>query len=330
MMQDEQDEILTPGSDGTADAAHMADETRAKDKSGIGKIWSRFADSFIGTMLLALVMLSVGGVAGVCICKLMAAHTNIELSVWQTMETYIAFIGIWIVSIIYILLTKKNRPILKALGPWPKGNSLRGLGTGLLIGFTMNLMCAVVAMANKDITLYFSSFDIKNLLLVFIVVFIQSGAEELICRVFIYQRLVKRYKNVWLAAVLNSVLFVVLHLSNPGFTWISAAVIMLSGLIFSAMVIYMDSSWAPMGAHAAWNYTQNILLGLPNSGLVVPFSMCKVDAVSDSWAYSVKFGLEGSVTAVVVQTAALVILIVWGVKHKKQPYDIWMKQDHKA
>jgi uncharacterized protein len=318
MMQEEQDEILTSGSDG-AETSH-----------GFRKICSRFADSFVGTMLLAVVLLSVGSLLGVCIYELMDAYTDIEPSVWQTMGTYVYFIGIWIVFIIYMLLTKKNRPILKALGPWPKGNSLRGLGTGLLIGFTMNLMCAVVAMANKDITLYFSSFDIKNLLIVFIVVFIQSGAEELMCRVFIYQRLVKRYKNVWFAATLNSVLFVALHLSNPGFTWISATVIMLSGLIFSAMVIYMDSSWAPMGAHAAWNYTQNILLGLPNSGLVVPFSVCKVDAVSESWAYSVKFGLEGSITAIVVQMAVLVILIVWGVKHKKQPYDVWVKQNHKA
>ena len=39
------------------------------------------------------------------------------------------------------------------------------------------------------------------------------------------------------------------------------------------------------------NFTQNILLGLPNSGNVVPFSIFKLEGAADSLVYNVGFGI---------------------------------------
>ncbi len=38
-----------------------------------------------------------------------------------------------------------------------------------------------------------------------------------------------------------------------------------------------------MGVHMAWNYTQNIIFGLPNSGIVSGFSLFKLDAAYREW-----------------------------------------------
>jgi hypothetical protein len=62
-----------------------------------------------------------------------------------------------------------------------------------------------------------------------------------------------------------------------------------------------------MAAHTAWNYLQNIVLGLPNSGRVMPYAIFKLDTASarNGFAYTTDFGIEGSVMAILVQVAAI-------------------------
>ncbi len=146
------------------------------------------------------------------------------------------------------------------------------------------------------------------------------------CRGFLYQRLMRRYRKPAVAIVGNICLFGLLHVGNPGATVLGLLSVLLSGLLFSMLVYYMDSLWAAMAAHTAWNFTQNILLGLPNSGIVTPFSVFKLEAASamDSFAYSVGFGLEGTVLAAVFLLVASAVVMVWGMKKGKKPTDIWM------
>ena len=67
-------------------------------------------------------------------------------------------------------------------------------------------------------------------------------------------------------------------------------------------------------AHAVWNYTQNIIFGLPNSGIVSSFSVFKLDASTamNSFAYNVGFGIEGTVVADVVLILATAAVYLWG------------------
>jgi membrane protease YdiL (CAAX protease family) len=248
---------------------------------------------------------------------------------WQTGNFYLAFVGIWAVTLLLFALIPYNRPMLKALGKKVRGNTLKMFGVGLAIGLGTNLLCAVLALVNGDIALTFHSFRPVSFLLIFIAVLLQSAAEELICRVFMYQRLLRFNCKPIVAAVINASFFAILHLMNPGITPLSVVNLFLSGLLFSVMVIYMDSPWAAMGAHAAWNFCQNILLGLPNSGNVLPYSVFKLDAAAatDSFAYSVSFGLEGTMIACVVLAITTGLIAWWGIKHKAVPTDIWNCED---
>ena len=242
-----------------------------------------------------------------------------------TSQLYLGFLGIWILTLLVFTLIPRNRPMLKALGTKTKGNTPKMFAVGLGIGLGMNLLCALIAMINGDIALTFHAFRPVYFLLLFIAVLIQSAAEELICRVFIYQRLVRRYGKPLMAAVVNAAFFAMIHLSNPGVTGMAIANIFIYGLLFSAMVVYMDSPWAAMAAHAGWNFCQNILLGLPNSGMVLPYSVFKLDAAaaSDSFAYSVSFGLESTITASIILAVVAGAIIWWGIKRKVVPTDIW-------
>ena len=247
---------------------------------------------------------------------------------WITSQLYLRFLGIWVVVLLILALIPVNRPIFKALGTKVKGNTPKLFAVGIAMGLGMNLVCAFIAMANGDIALTFHSFRPLSFLLLSVAVLIQSAAEELVCRVFIYQRLVGRYGKPVLAGLVNAAFFALIHLGNPGLTPMAIVNIFLYGLLFSAMVVYMDSPWAAMGAHAAWNFCQNILLGLPNSGIVLPYSVFKLDAAAaaDSFAYSVSFGLEGTITASILLFLVAGGIIWWGIRRKVVPTNIWTKE----
>lgn len=244
---------------------------------------------------------------------------------WRTSNLYLRFVGIWVVTLLLLALIPYNRPMLKALGKKLKGNTLKMFGVGLAIGLGMNLLCALIAMVNGDIALTFHSFRPVSFLLIFVAVLIQSAAEELLCRVYMYQRLLRFGCKPIVAAVINASFFAIVHLGNPGVTPISVVSLLLSGMLLSAMVVYMDSPWAAMACHAGWNFCQNILLGLPNSGTVVPYSVFKLDAAAatDSFAYSVSFGLEGAMTACIIHVVAIGLIVWWGTRRKIVPTNVW-------
>lgn len=280
----------------------------------------RWYDEAIIVMLFATFMMLICGqiMGGLVESPFTRLIENDSTGYWSTFFMYFGFIGTWIVFMLEFLMVKKDRPILKALWTAPKGNNIKYLGLGFVIGFGLNIICAIVAVLNKDISLHYDSFNFIKLLLLFIAVFIQSSAEEMVCRGFIFQRLRRGYRHPAVAIILNSLLFTSMHLFNPGASVISMTAVLTAGLLFSLMVYYMDSIWCVMAAHTAWNFTQNLILGLPNSGMVSPVSVFKLDAATakSSFAYSVEFGLEGSITAITVMIITGIVIIV--LYHKKE------------
>ena len=280
----------------------------------------RWYDEVILVMLFATFMMLICGqiMGGLVEAPFANLIENDSTGYWSTFFMYFGFIGTWIVFMLEFLMVKKDRPILKALWTAPKGNNIKYLGLGFVIGFGLNIICAIVAVLNKDISLHYDSFNFIKLLLLFVAVFIQSSAEEMVCRGFIFQRLRRGYRHPAVAIILNSLLFTSMHLFNPGASVISMTAVLAAGLLFSLMVYYMDSIWCVMAAHTAWNFTQNLILGLPNSGIVSPVSVFKLDAATakSSFAYSVEFGLEGSITAITVMIITGIVIIV--LYHKKE------------
>ena len=287
----------------------------------------KWHDLIIITVFLTLFLMIVGENIGYLITEELLGRLkeNDETGFASISLEYFNFIGLWVAYTLYCLIVKKNRPILKTITTKAPGNTIKMLLIGLLVGFGTNLFCAICAMINKDIHIYYDSFPVLQLIVIFICVFIQSSAEELICRGFMYYRLRKAYRHPAVAIIVNSAFFASIHIFNPGVSKLAILDIFFTGIFFSLVVYYTDSLWCAFAIHAAWNYMQNIILGLPNSGLVSPYSIFKLDAstAKDSFAYSVAFGLEGTILAVSVM--ALCCIAVFLIYHKKnvQHYDPW-------
>ena len=238
--------------------------------------------------------------------------------------TYLMFFAIWVAFFIITLLPH-NKPIRKAISSFCKGNNFKNLLVGYILGLALNSACIVSALLHGDIHLYFKGSSLVRFVLLFFAVFIQSSAEELICRGFLYQRLKKGYRSPLMYVIGNAVLFSVFHLGNPGINLLALVNIVLIGIVFSLMVYYFDSIWMAMAFHAAWNFNQNIIFGLPNSGLVSPVSIFGLDASTavDSFAYNVGFGVESTIVAAVISTITIIVLVYLGKKRNIPSTDIW-------
>lgn len=228
--------------------------------------------------------------------------------------------GIWIAFILFcIIFRKKNKAILDSIKYNRTCNNFKMLILGFFIGFVLNGFCAAVAILHGDIKLTFYKFEILNLILLFIAVFIQSSSEELIFRGFIYQRLKNRYKNIEFAIIVNSILFAVLHLGNNGISAAGFIDILLSGVFFSLMFCAFDSIWLVMACHTTWNFTQNILFGLPNSGTVSKYSIfiMDVNSATSSFAFDKNFGLEGAALSITLMFIGCMTMYIYCKKNNK-------------
>lgn len=234
-----------------------------------------------------------------------------------TFIMYILFIDIWIGVLFVLFVFKSNHYIIDKITTKTKGNNMANLFWGLFIGFVLNGLCALIAMINGDFTLRFSQFEIFRAFGLFFAVFVQSSAEELLCRGFMYQRLLKSTNSPAFAIIFNSLFFAALHLFNNGMSILPFYCILIFGVLASMLVYYFDSLWMVMGLHAMWNFNQSILLGLPNSGNNVPYSIFKIgSSVKGSFAYNPIFGLEGTILSCVLMTACCVALYLWKSKKK--------------
>ena len=106
--------------------------------------------------------------------------------------------------------------------------------------------------------------------------------------------------------------------------------IVLIGIQLAVLVHYYNSLWCAFWVHTSWNFTQSILFGLPNSGLVVPYSIFKIDAASTGFFFDAGNGVEGSPGACILIGIVTILLIVYAKKKNLKPHDLWAEKEAEA
>ena len=199
-----------------------------------------------------------------------------------------------------------------------QGNTGRAAIMGLVAGTGLNLCCAVVPAVHGDYSLAYNGLYPLFMVLAFTAVLLQSAAEELLFRGYVMGALRERYGPVF-AVLVNPLLFMLAHTANSGVTPVSLLTAYVFGFCLSILLYSLDSIWFVILAHAGWNFTQNLLLGLPNSGLVVSQSVFRLNpgAVSGLW-YDTAFGLEGSITPIFLWPLLTFVIVLLRIRKSKQ------------
>lgn len=267
-------------------------------------------DSWIGILVIAISLLYIGELFSTLLVMLLAFILNIP-DKYEIFLMYLATFGSIIAVVRYIKKHKEDNFMLKKL-KFKMSHFLMGLA----IGFTLNIICAFSAMLHKDLVITLSNAHVIGLIIGFIFVIIQSTSEEILCRLFVYEKLKKKYKSPLVWILVNSIFFGLLHIGNDGVTVLAIIDICIYGIFMSLLVYYFDSIWLVSAIHASWNFTQNFLLGLPNSGTVSEYSLYEIVKSNNSFFYNTNFGVEETWFCVIL--LSVLIIFIYLLCHKKK------------
>jgi len=190
-------------------------------------------------------------------------------------------------------------------------NPFREYGKGLLYGF---LMISAAILANVAIggTHFIGFGGVSVLPYVLLCLFgfmIQGMEEEIVTRGFFMVSICRRYP-AWLGILSNSLLFGLMHLLNPGVTFISTLNTILAGILFSLIFLKRDSIWMVSAIHTAWNFSQSNIYGQSTSGLDLIPSLFKMDAPTGyNWVNGGSYGVEASIITTTFFSVLILYLI---------------------
>jgi membrane protease YdiL (CAAX protease family) len=179
---------------------------------------------------------------------------------------------------------------------------------GLLIGVVLVtlaiLIIILILSITTKITITFNRFNI-NFLLYVVIYFLVAVTEEALARGFIFANLFEQ-TNKYLAIIVSSLLFSLMHSFNSSFDWIGMVNILLIGILFCQLYLKKMNLSIPIGFHFIWNLLQGPVFGFSVSGLLTQ-GILKVESFSGSKFPFEGFGLEGSL----ISTCVISFFIVY-------------------
>ena len=140
---------------------------------------------------------------------------------------------------------------------------------------------------------------------------VKSGVfEELLFRAVLFQS-VEQMAGSWIAIIVSSLVFGLLHLINPGATLAGAIYIAIeAGLLLAAAYLVTRRLWLAIGFHMAWNYVQSaVFSGIVSGGVTLP-GLFQARIEGPDFFTGGSFGMEQSVFALLLCTTAGVVLLV--------------------
>lgn len=225
----------------------------------------------------------------------------------------------WAAYALYTRLVEKRRAHeLDRSGAW------RELGAGLLIG-------AALFSASVGVLALLGAYRITGMradpgimLIPVCVSVAAAGIEEILFRGVLF-RLLEESLGTWIALAISAALFGFGHLMSPNATLLALlAIVFEAGIMLAAAYLLTRRLWLAIGIHAAWNFTQSGIFGVPTSG--IPMHGLFIGATSGpQWLTGGAFGVEASLVAVVLCTATGIALLVLAARRGRFMVPSWRR-----
>jgi membrane protease YdiL (CAAX protease family) len=130
--------------------------------------------------------------------------------------------------------------------------------------------------------------------------------EELLIRGYALSALGQAI-GFWPAATLLAGVFGALHLSNSGENVVGALNVVVYSLFAAFTLRRTGNLWFAIGIHAAWDYAQAVLYGVPASGVRHDGQILQAELHGPAWLTGSTAGPEGSALGFVVLALAFVV-----------------------
>ena len=232
---------------------------------------------------------------------------------WVILFTLFATV-VTIIGAIFVCLKLEQRN-LSSMGIRRRG-FLAEHGLGLVIGAALLGLAVLIAHATDAITITANPDANLGLILIFFFAFVvQALSEELLCRGYLMMSLF-RTASPLASVLISALIFAVLHSGNASVTPLALLNIFLVGIIFGVYTLKRGSIWGAAAFHAAWNFMQGNVFGIPVSGNATSISLFNVSLNElRQQVNGGSFGLEGGLAVTIVLLIA--IGLVFPLKTKK-------------
>ena len=218
-------------------------------------------------------------------------------------------------SIVYILKFEKRN--LRSIG-FTKKDIISSCLRGFLLGFLMFITVVIIGMFLGEYEL--ASVDMSSIywaLPFLIAFFIQSFEEEIFSRGWMLVS-ISRKNSVLLAIILNSAVFLILHLGNKGLDIIAVINILLFSFLLSIIFLKVDNIWFCGSLHASWNFTQGYLTGFIFSGQENISSLLQFKQAKLSMIGGNAFEPESGLIVTLLFLVMIIIFLHYDVKFFKE------------
>ncbi len=193
---------------------------------------------------------------------------------------------------------------------WGQSRRLRQFGIGAASGLGLMSLMLAVMMVFGGISFSAEALNFGDLLIntaVFGAIFILTAiAEEGLLRGYGFVQLA-RALSFWPAAILSSVVFAALHLGNTSETPMGVGAVVVVGLVLAYSFRRSGALWFAWGYHAAWDFAESFIYGVPDSGVVMPGALLQPSFHGADWLTGGSAGPEGSL--LVLPALALLAII---------------------
>lgn len=205
-------------------------------------------------------------------------------------------------------LIQKRNPV--TLGFTRKGvikDYLIGIAAGFLVFSAAVLICVLTGALRLEG--FAETFGIGMFVLFVLGFMIQGMAEEVLCRGY-FMVSVGRRNPMWVAILLNALVFAALHLLNSGISALAFINLVLYGVFASLYFIKGGNIWGAGAFHSMWNLVQGNVYGILVSGIDVDCTVLRSTSVEGMEIVNGgAFGLEGGLAVTVVLLAGIIFLL---------------------
>ena len=211
-----------------------------------------------------------------------------DFLVADTIIQYFDLIGV--LSLLWILMRFVDKePFIKL------GFSLKGKINDIILGMTLGLLLMAVGytilILLGEIKFIGFNYDLKNIILLFLLFIAVSIAEETYVRGYVLKNLLQSFNPI-ISLIISSAFFSLLHFFIPNVNYIALTELFIAGILLGISYVYTKNLWFPIALHLSWNFFQ-VMFGFNVSGMDT-YSLIEFEIIENNNINGGDFGFEGS------------------------------------
>lgn len=272
--------------------------------------WQRILLLIIPYLIVVSIFQFIGAlISGVDLMNFESPKTSFQMLVLS----FFGLVGTFFILWLFMKYLDKERFI--NLGFEIKGRFKEikiGIGIGLL---TMTIGYSLLEFIG-EITFQRINFKLNEALISVLLFITIAIVEETLMRGYILKNLMISF-NKYIALILTSILFALMHGLNPSFDLFALTSLFLAGILLGLSYVYTKNLWFPIALHLSWNLFQ-ALLGFNVSGKDT-YSLIEFDLERNNLLNGGEFGFEGSILSIISMTAIIIGIWIYYNRERTKP-----------